>query len=297
MTRRLLPVLAALALLLLAGCSGAAESGSGDDVRATPSSEAPGSGAPSSEAPVVAPLPPVRYRSTVPARTVRTPEGYAVNRCVPPALRKHATTLTTSDGVRLSALVLGSGTDGVLLSHEQGYYICSFLGLARKLAADGYLVVLPEYRNHGASEGTPDNEHIERDAQAALAELERQGAERFFLGGASCGGTASAVVGAPLKERLVGLLNMSSPAWCGGLNSPRAVRSITVPSLFVVSPGDMNGAVAKQVRVVHRASAAANKELVIDPSGFHGTDMFGAPDTGPALEQKVLDFIERTFTD
>ncbi|AIY19606.2 alpha/beta hydrolase [Pimelobacter simplex] len=297
MTRRLMHLLAALPLLVLVGCSGTAD----PEVDAPPTraSGAPSSGAPGSEAPTVTPLPPARYRSSVPDRTVRTPGGYLVNRCVPPSLRRHATTLTTSDGVHLSTLVLGSGTKGVLLSHEQGYYICSFLGLARRLAADGYLVVLPEYRNHGASEGTPDNEHIERDTEAALAELERQGAERVFLGGASCGGTASAVVGARdgVRERLVGLLNMSSPAWCGGLNSPRAVKRITAPSLFVVSPGDMDGAVEEQVRVVHKASAAADKELVIDPSGFHGTDMLGAPGTGPALEQRVLAFIEGTFTD
>ncbi|MFB7291626.1 hypothetical protein [Actinacidiphila glaucinigra] len=35
----------------------------------------------------------------------------------------------------------------------------------------------------------------------------------------------------------------------------------------------MNGAVEKQVRGLYAASAAKEKKLVIDPSGFHGTSM------------------------
>ncbi|MCO8302729.1 hypothetical protein AB0B92_04160 [Streptomyces hygroscopicus] len=116
------------------------------------------------------------------------------------------------------------------------------------------------YRNHGASEEVPDNEHIARDARAALAELKRLGAQRVFLGGASCCGTTAAIAGAEGRLPVVGLLIMSSPARCGG-DGGAAVRTIEAPSLFVVSPGDMNGAVEKQVRETPEPPGRATQDL------------------------------------
>ncbi|MEQ8143990.1 alpha/beta hydrolase [Streptomyces sp. OP7] len=241
---------------------------------------------------------PVAYKPSWPDRTVRTTRGHLVNRCVPKSLRSKVTTLTTSDGVHLSALVLGEGPDGVLLDHEQGYNICSFVDIGRELAQRGYHVVIPEYRNHGASEESADNEHIDRDARAGLAELRRVGATRVFLAGASCGGTTAAVAGVDTPLRVTGLLMMSSPARCGGLDAVAAVRNhkLRVPTLLVVSPGDMQGAVERQVREVYAASSARSKELVIDRSGFHGTDMIkqtGA--AGTALQNRVITFVTDAY--
>ncbi|WP_234489660.1 hypothetical protein [Paenibacillus sp. S28] len=87
---------------------------------------------------------PINYDPAWPDRSVKSSNGHLVNSCVPDELRNKATTLTTSDGVYLSALVLGSGDKGVLLAHEQGYSICSFLDLGTELADSGYLVVIPE---------------------------------------------------------------------------------------------------------------------------------------------------------
>ncbi|MFJ5221022.1 alpha/beta hydrolase [Streptomyces sp. NPDC088354] len=238
---------------------------------------------------------PVDYTPSWPDRTARTKAGYLVDTCVPASLRDRVTTLTTSDGVHLSALELGDGPDGVLLDHEQGYNICSFIDIGKQLASRGYRVVIPEYRNHGASEHVADNEHIDRDARAGLAELERLGAERVFLGGASCGGTTAAVAGADGELPLVGLLMMSSPARCGGADAVAAVRKIDAPSLFAVSPGDMNGAVEKQVREVYAASAATQKRLVIDRSGYHGTDMIRRGPRGGALERDVVAFVVAAY--
>jgi predicted alpha/beta-hydrolase family hydrolase len=225
---------------------------------------------------------------------VRNAGGYLVDRCVPKRLRNEAIAMTDSDGVHLSGLVLGSGPNGVLLSHEQGYNVCSFLPLAEELATRGYQVLLPEYRNHGASERVADNEHLSRDAHAGLAELRRRGATRILVGGASCGGTASILVGAKILD-VVGLLIMSSPARCGGMDAVPPVRTITAPSLFIVSPGDMNGAVEEQVRELYAASGALDKKLVIDDSGYHGTDMFRESDHGAALQRRVLRFVLNAF--
>lgn len=283
---------------MVSGCAGP----SGERSRGAEASTAPTARVPSvvgSSAPA-APRDhePVAYTPSWPDRTVRTGRGHFVNTCVPKSLRSKATTLTTSDGVHLSALVLGEGPDGVLLDHEQGYNICSFVDIGRELAQRGYHVVIPEYRNHGASEKSADNEHIDRDARAGLAELRRVGATRVFLAGASCGGTTAAIAGADTPLRATGLLMMSSPARCGGLDAVAAVRKhkLRVPTMLVVSPGDMEGAVEKQVREVYAASSARNKELVIDKSGFHGTDMIkrtGA--AGTALHNRVITFVTDSY--
>ncbi|MEV0849651.1 alpha/beta fold hydrolase [Streptomyces sp. NPDC049954] len=217
---------------------------------------------------------------------------------MPKELRSKVTTLTTSDKVHLSALVLGDGPDGVLLDHEQGYSICSFVDIGRRLAERGYHVVIPEYRDHGASEHVAVNEHIDRDARAGLAELRRVGAKSVFLAGASCGGTTAAVAGLDTPLRVVGLLMMSSPARCLEADAVAAVRQqkLSVPTLLVVSPGDMNGAVEEQVREVYAASAAHRKKLVIDKSGFHGTDMIKrAGASGTALQDRVISFVVDSY--
>jgi hypothetical protein len=94
---------------------------------------------------------------------------------------------------------------------------------------------------------------------------------------------------------LVGLLVMSSPARCGLMDAVPAVRTITAPSLFIVSPGDMNGAVEEQVRELSAASGSPDKKLVIDDSGYHGTDMFRESEHGDRLEARVLRFVVGTF--
>ncbi|WP_331284296.1 alpha/beta hydrolase family protein [Streptomyces antarcticus] len=156
--------------------------------------------------------------------------------------------------------------------------------------------MLPEYRNHGASEKTIDTAHVaDRDARAGLAELKRLGAQRVLVGGASCGGTTAAIAGADSDLPVVGLFVVSSPAQCGG-DGVAAVRKISSPSLFVVSPGDMNGAVEREVRSLHAASAGVGKEFVIHNGGHHGTDMIRRDGArGNQLQDRVLTFIESAY--
>lgn len=240
--------------------------------------------------------PPAQYDPAWPDRTVKSANGHLVNSCVQDELRDKATTLTTSDGVYLSALVLGSGTKGVLLAHEQGYNICSFLDMGTELAEQGYLVVIPEYRNHGASQKTnEDNEPIDRDADAALSELKRLGAEKVFLAGASCGGTTAIIAGDRQELPIEGLIILSSPAQCGPHDAIPSVKGIKAPSLFIFSPGDYGGAIEKHVRQLYQASGATDKELIVNDSGYHGTDMYHRGEQGDLLKSQLIDFIVQAF--
>lgn len=243
------------------------------------------------------PAPPPEYEPSWPDQTVRTADGFPVNSCVPEDLHDHVVSLTAADDTHISALVLGEGENGVLLGHERGFSICSFLSLGQRLADRGFLVVLPEYRDHGASEVSTEqtvDSSFDLDAVVALDELQKLGAERVFVGGASCGGTTSAMAGAELADP-VGLLMMSSPAQCGPHDAIPAVRHIDGPSLFVVSPGDMNGAVEAEVRELYQASTSPEKQLEIVEGGGHGTQLFRDRYADLGLEDDVLDFIVDTF--
>ncbi|RJX40384.1 alpha/beta hydrolase [Paenibacillus pinisoli] len=236
--------------------------------------------------------PPIDYEPAWPDNTVTSFSGHLVNSCVPESLRDKATTLTASDGVHLSALVMGSGTKGVLLAHEQGYNICSFLDMGVELADHGYLVVIPEYRDHGASQSTGDTQPIDLDADAALGELARLGAERVFLAGASCGGSTAIIAGVRQELPIEGLIILSSPAQCGPHDALPGVKEITAPSLFVFSPGDYGGSIEKEVRQLYQASGAADKTLIVDKSGYHGTDMYHRGEEGEELRTGLISFIK-----
>ncbi|MFF6995865.1 alpha/beta hydrolase [Streptomyces sp. NPDC008313] len=302
--RRIRPGVAGLvaaAGLLLAACStpgqGAPTGGTHattDRVASGPAAEKDGgAGGKRTGEPRVPANPPAKYTPSWPDRTVRTKAGYQVDTCVPEDLRDKATTLTTGDGYHLSALVLGDGPDGVLLDHEQGYSICSWLETGQRLAAKGFRVLLPEYRSHGASEKDEENGRIDLDAEAALAELKRVGAERVFLAGASCGGTTAIVAGEAQPLPVTGLLIMSSPAVCHSVDAVPSVRRITAPSLFVVGSGDMEGAVEREVRTLYENSGARDKRLVVDDDGFHGTDMLRRGRHRDRMVAMVTEFVEK----
>ncbi|KAF2774974.1 alpha/beta fold hydrolase [Streptomyces sp. OM5714] len=290
----------AAAGLVLAACSAPDRDAPARSAGATPDrvSSPPvsagdgGAGGTRTDRPRVPANPPAEYTPAWPDDTVRTKAGYRVNTCVPEELRDRATVLTTRDGLHLSALVLGDGPDGVLLDHEQGYNICSWLETGRQLAAKGFRVVLPEYRNHGASEHDEKNEDPDLDAEAALAELKRVGAERVFLAGASCGGTSTIVAGAAQSLPVTGLLIMSSPSACLTVDAVPSVRRITAPSLFVVGSGDLQGNMEREVRVLYENSGAEDKRLVVDDDELHGTDMLRRSPRRDRYRAMVTEFIE-----
>ncbi|MEV8606960.1 alpha/beta hydrolase [Amycolatopsis sp. NPDC051373] len=241
--------------------------------------------------------PPPPYEVTAPERTRKTAQGFPVNTCVPERLDPQVLSLTTSDGLHLPAIELGSGDRGILLDHESGYYICSWLDTAEKLAAKGYHVMVFEYRGHGAAQKNDGSVtgNFDTDTSAALAELHRRGAKSMLLGGASCGGSSAARLAAK-EPQLVGLLILSSPSNCGG-DSVAALRKVTRPAFFAVEPDDYSGNMIGEVKKLYQASGAppADKHLEILPGGTHGTDMLRDPKTKDRLEKLIFDFVDSCF--
>ncbi|MGM0384651.1 MAG: alpha/beta hydrolase [Actinomycetota bacterium] len=102
-------------------------------------------------------------------------------------------TLATADGLELTAwYVPQSGTDtgmAVLVAHGNGGSIADRAGLAAELADRGLAVLLLEYRGYGGNPGTPSEEGLALDAEAAVAVLEDLGhpPERTVYFGESLG--------------------------------------------------------------------------------------------------------------
>ncbi len=100
-------------------------------------------------------------------------------------------TLTTADGVRLRAWWLpakkGVPVKGtVLYLHGNGGNLSWHLGGTWWLPAEGYQVLMLDYRGYGQSEGQPGLPEVYRDIDAAFAWLDQapevKGTERVLLG-------------------------------------------------------------------------------------------------------------------
>ncbi|MDX3096820.1 alpha/beta hydrolase [Streptomyces sp. ME19-03-3] len=231
---------------------------------------------------------PVSYTPAAPEYTVRTPSGYLVNKCVPRRLHEYVTTLTTEDGKHLSTLILGKGPDAVYFGHQYGGQICNFLDLAEEFVKRGYRVVLPEFRNHVASEKSDNSSSL--DAKAAFDKLKDLGTKRVFLAGASCGGTTAATQGVASGIPIVGLTLLSSPARCDG-DAVAAVKKIKAPSMFMVAHDDMQGGHERQIRELYEASAASDKRLVAIDGEEHGTLMLYGSKEDDERRAMVVGFI------
>ena len=221
-----------------------------------------------------------------------------VNGCVPSELRSNALRFRTADGVDLSGLLLGSGTKGVVLAHESGSDICSWLPFARILASSGYHVLVFDHRNVGASgkSGTTNFYRLERDVLAAAKVLTDRGVTAIVAGGASAGGTAT-LTAAPKIPGLVGVLILSSPRTFGvpagqAMNAIAAIRSVNKPAFFAAATE--NQSFEEEVRALRAASPARDKRLELVAGEAHGTALLLDP-AGAAMRPKLLDFIADAF--
>jgi len=102
-------------------------------------------------------------------------------------------TLTSSDGVRLSAWYIPSQSSKgtVLICHGNARNMSGDLDVIKMFHTLSYHVFIVDYRGYGKSEGHPDEEGTYRDAQAAwdwLIKTKDESPERLVICGRSLGG-------------------------------------------------------------------------------------------------------------
>lgn len=175
-------------------------------------------------------------------------------------------------GARLHGVVVGHGPVGVVLAHEKGDDLCSWLPYAHHLARLGFAALAFDFETYAAG--------LVESVVAAADALRRHATAGIVLIGASMGGTA--VLDAARKvPDVVGVVSASGPASYGDADASRAVRELRVPLLFIVARDDTE--FVGDARSLYRHARSSDKTLEVLPGFAHGTGFFAPPLSGRAL--------------
>jgi dienelactone hydrolase len=191
--------------------------------------------------------------------------------CVTKAERRTAVALRATDGARVVGVLVGpaSARRGVVIAHEWGGGLCNWLPYARRLARDGYRVLVLDLRGFVSSPKPRANRfRFDLDIAAGVRKLRRRGVQRVALVGGSMGATAVLVAAARIAPTVDAVIAASGPTSFRGLAALPAVRATQVPVLFVAASGD--GGVAESAQALHAESASPAKQLAIVSGADHG---------------------------
>ena len=220
-----------------------------------------------------------RPASSIPTAGPGVPLRAPAERCGSPRAAATPIWFRAGDGTWLEGAVAGAGRVGAVLIHEYPGPMCGWWPYAAHLARHGVRALLFDLRCFGdsACPGGAKSADPVSDVEGAVRELERRGARRVVLVGASMGGTIAVVAGATLHPRPAGVVNLSGEADLSGflssssdVDAMAAAPRLRAPSLFLVSRDDRY-APLEDTRRVYRRTAAATKRLVVEPAAFgHG---------------------------
>jgi pimeloyl-ACP methyl ester carboxylesterase len=192
--------------------------------------------------------------------------------------------VSTPDGGRLAAASIGSGTNVAVFIHESGRRgRCGAWPYAAWLASQGGVrAVIFDQCGYGASEcPTP---HSDRDLRwatntaAVVAQLRSEGATRVTLIGASMGGIAALVAASTITPPVDAVVDLSGEVQIRSLVSIDAARTLQMPVLYAVAPGDAYISVGA-LRTIAEATPAELTRFVEAPEGAgHGWDMLSTVD-------------------
>lgn len=215
-----------------------------------------------------------------------------------------AVTLATSDDLELEAWFVEAGATAVLVFPGNAGNRAARVPLARALAAEGLSVLLVEYRGYGGNPGTPTEEGLRRDAQAAVSWAEqRPGIRRLVYLGESLGSGVAAWLAASqppaalvLRSPIPSLGAVArlhyGPIPDGFLRDRfdvlGVIARIEVPTLVVV--GEDDAIVPPRLsRQVHEA-AGGRSEFVQVPAVGHNDHALLA---GDRVVSAMVEFIDR----
>jgi pimeloyl-ACP methyl ester carboxylesterase len=260
-------VLLALAGALLAGC------GDGD-------------GSPTAASPSAPPLP----------QSAPDPD----ERC-PAEVPAEAVVLTTEDRLPLAAARYGSGQRAVVLVHQRGSDLCGWSEHVSDLVGLGLQVLALDLRCHGYSEcpagdaGDDLSRDYAADVGAAVAELDRTGAAKVGVMGASLGAAAAFVAAGRYPDAVDAVVGLSifsasaSVSATGVTSASDAAAHVTAPTLICLSTGDADSIQEGMADTLIAAGAArAAGAVVVRPGGTHGWDLL----RDPAVKRTVVDFLK-----
>lgn len=223
-------------------------------------------------------------------------------RCRGGSVRAKVGWFHATDGVRLDGASLGDGKTGVVLAHESPADLCGWVPYAKALSTAGFRVLIFDHRHFGLSQSPfvgPKCGRFSRDLAGAVTELEREGAKKVFLMGASFGGITSMVAGSRLGDKVAGVISVSGEKYlanrCGPnaeLDAASAMPRLHVPFLILGSREDGYLPVS-DARTLERRAASTHKQLVLFPGGYHGWDILDIAPYRARANRIVLAFLQR----
>ena len=207
-----------------------------------------------------------------------------------------ALTFQTEDGLALSGTSFGAGVTGVVLAHMYPADQSGWFSFAQRLGGQGYRALTFDFRGYGESEREKDIGNLDRDVEAAVAEIQALGAEQLVLIGASMGGTAGLIAAAsePVWPGFgegagaAGVVTLSAPLAFRGLDARAALPDVRVPVLLLAAEGDQSAVPDAQAMA---AQLGGRSEVVVLSGDRHGTDLLSGPE-GEQVAARILAFIE-----
>ena len=170
---------------------------------------------------------------------------------------------TTSEGNGVGLLLIGTGTDGVVLGPQDDGDICQWLPYAEELATT-YRVALFDW----------DEPRTELPA-LAVAALHDAGVKKVVLGGASYGGALALSEAYRVRPRLAGVLSFGGELTLPGFDGRAGIRKWRGPLLALGSEQDdfFDARNARQLRRLHPGP----ETVVMVPGHAHGVDLLDDP--------------------
>jgi dienelactone hydrolase len=203
----------------------------------------------------------------------------------------------TSDGVRIAGRLFGEGPVGVVLGHSIDGDATEWWNVAEVLANAGHTALAIDFRGYCSGDDAGCSEDGStadawRDLLAGASFLRGRGVRDIVLIGASMGGTASVLAAANARPGVAGVITLSSPTACCGMEVDRSiVEAVGAPMLFIA--GRFDGEAPRSARAFARWGGPSAETLILG-TGEHGTDLFGL--ATPAVERRTTESI-LTFLD
>jgi pimeloyl-ACP methyl ester carboxylesterase len=183
-------------------------------------------------------------------------------RCLRDSERTAAFRFRAGQGFDTVGVLLGQGGNGLVFGHERGSNLCEWVPTARAYARLGYRALVFDFH---------DQDRLDDDVVAAVAEFRRRGAARVVLVGSSMGGTAVLVAAGRIRPAVAGVVSLSGAAVFGDIDARVVVPRLRVPALFMAAERD--GPFATAARGLYGAAGTRDKRLLVLSSAAHGTNL------------------------
>lgn len=217
----------------------------------------------------------------------------------------------TADGLRLNAWYAASASADrpvALFLHGNAGHIGHRADRMRRFQAAGWGVLLLDYRGYGGNPGSPTEDGLARDAQAALALLRDRGiaADRLVIWGESLGAavairlaTEAPAAALILEAPFTSMVDMARMRYkvvpVGALLKDRfesinRIGALTLPLLIMHGARDTLVPSSMGERLYHAATAPDRQFWHIEDAGHNDLAEHGAVDAGIAfVDQRLAD--------